>query len=65
MAEETGWQPVKPEGLALGTFITTVVLSALCTVIVFMRMYIRAKHRSLGTDDYLMCAGWVSGMSWH
>ncbi|CAH0031656.1 unnamed protein product [Clonostachys rhizophaga] len=60
MAEETGWHPVKPEGLALGTFITTVVLSVLCSIIVLMRMYIRAKHQSLGTDDYLMCAGWAA-----
>ncbi|VUC29438.1 unnamed protein product [Clonostachys rosea] len=60
MAGETSWQPVKPEGLALGTFTTSVVLAVLCTIIVLMRMYIRAKHQNLGTDDWLMCAGWAA-----
>ncbi|KAM0541757.1 hypothetical protein ACHAPJ_013114 [Fusarium lateritium] len=62
MAADTSWRPVQPKGLALALFVTTVVLSALCTIVVLLRTYIRAKHRCLGTDDHLMSAGWVAYM---
>ncbi|WAO90845.1 Hypothetical protein NCS54_00828800 [Fusarium falciforme] len=60
MAEDTGWEPVEPEGLALGTYATTVILSVLCTIVVLMRTFVRARNRCLGTDDHLMVAGWAS-----
>ncbi|KAH7255224.1 uncharacterized protein BKA55DRAFT_736610 [Fusarium redolens] len=50
------------EGLALALFVTTVLLSILCTIVVFLRAYIRTRNQSIGTDDYLMCAGWVAYM---
>lgn len=60
MAEDVGWEPVEPKGLALGTYATTVILSVLCTIVVLMRTFVRARNRCLGTDDHLMVAGWVS-----
>ncbi|KAF4963580.1 hypothetical protein FSARC_8412 [Fusarium sarcochroum] len=62
MAADTDWRPVQPEGLALALFVTTVVLSVLCTIVVLLRTYIRARNRCIGSDDYLMCAGWVAYM---
>jgi hypothetical protein len=60
MAADTDLQPVRPEGPALALFVTTVILSILCTIVVFLRTYIRTRNQCIGTDDYLMCAGWVS-----
>jgi hypothetical protein len=54
------WEPVHPEGLALALYITTGVLSVLCTIVVGFRTYIRTLNSCIGLDDYLMCAGWVS-----
>ncbi|KAF4437650.1 integral membrane protein [Fusarium austroafricanum] len=54
------WEPVRPEGLALGLYITTVVFSVICTIVVGLRTYIRTRNSCIGTDDYLMCAGWAA-----
>lgn len=63
MDVDTGWEPVRPEGLALALYVTTVVLSVLCTIVVALRTYIRARNQCIGNDDYLMCAGWVRTLS--
>ncbi|XEV07266.1 hypothetical protein FSHL1_012553 [Fusarium sambucinum] len=54
------WEPVKPEGLALALYVTTVILSVLCTIVVALRTYIRTRNNCIGLDDYVMCAGWVA-----
>ncbi|KAL3595833.1 hypothetical protein FPOAC2_10203 [Fusarium poae] len=54
------WEPVKPEGLALSLYVTTVVLSVLCTIVVVLRTYIRTRNDCIGLDDYVMCAGWAA-----
>ncbi|KAF4975999.1 hypothetical protein FZEAL_7285 [Fusarium zealandicum] len=62
MAADPSWEPVRPEGLALALYVTTVVLSVLCTIVVALRTYIRTKNQCIGNDDYLMCAGWLAYM---
>ncbi|GKU09775.1 unnamed protein product [Fusarium langsethiae] len=54
------WEPVQPEGLASALYITTVVLSVLCSIVVGLRTYIRTRNNCIGIDDYLMCAGWAA-----
>ncbi|CEI70583.1 unnamed protein product [Fusarium venenatum] len=56
------WEPVKPEGLALAMYVTTVILSVLCTIVVGLRAYIRTRNNCIGMDDYLMIAGWAAYM---
>ncbi|KAH7192768.1 uncharacterized protein B0J16DRAFT_411442 [Fusarium flagelliforme] len=62
MSTEPSWESVQPQGLALALFVTTVILSILCTIVVFLRTYIRTRNQCIGNDDYLMCAGWVAYM---
>ncbi|KAH6970184.1 hypothetical protein DER45DRAFT_622976 [Fusarium avenaceum] len=62
MDVDTGWEHVRPEGLAFALYVTTVILSVLCTIVVALRTYIRARNQCIGNDDYLMCAGWLAYM---
>ncbi|KAH7263741.1 hypothetical protein BKA59DRAFT_506755 [Fusarium tricinctum] len=62
MAADTGWEPLRPEGLALALYVTTVFLSVLCTIVVTLRTYIRARNQCIGNDDYLMYACWLAYM---
>lgn len=54
------WRAVKPEGLALAILVTTLAFVVLTTVVIAMRIFIRLKTRHFGTDDWVMCAGYVS-----
>lgn len=51
---------VQPEGLAAAIFYVTIVFSAICPVIIALRVWVRLKTHNFGDDDYLMCTALVS-----
>jgi hypothetical protein len=54
------WRAVKPEGLALAILVTTLVFVVLTTIVIAMRIFIRLKTGTFGTDDWVMSAGYAS-----
>ncbi len=59
-AEEHAFHSVPLEGLAMGIFVTSVVFFVLTTIVMILRVWIRLRTKCFGTDDWLMCVGWVS-----
>ncbi|KAK1997312.1 hypothetical protein LX36DRAFT_636396 [Colletotrichum falcatum] len=59
VADDNVWRAVTPEGLALGLLATTVTFAVLTSVVMGMRIYIRAKRKRLGADDWVMLAGYT------
>ena len=54
------WKAVEPQGLALAILVTTLTFTALTTIVMGMRVFIRVKTGHFGTDDWIMSAGYVS-----
>jgi len=57
-------QPLQPRGLALVFIVVTSILMAICTIIVLMRIYVRAwmmrKVRGWAWDDTFAVLAYVS-----
>ncbi|KAK2023301.1 hypothetical protein LX32DRAFT_708070 [Colletotrichum zoysiae] len=59
VVDDDGWRAVAPEGLALGLLSTTISFAILTSVVMGLRLYIRAKTKRLGVDDWFMLAGYT------
>ncbi|KAF6813172.1 hypothetical protein CMUS01_12896 [Colletotrichum musicola] len=60
MDDPTEWHPVQPEGLAAAIFGVNIGFTAVCLVVVGLRVWVRAKLSTFGLEDHLMVAGVVS-----
>ncbi|KAF6798272.1 hypothetical protein CSOJ01_12704 [Colletotrichum sojae] len=63
MDDPTEWHPVQPEGLAAAIFGVTIGSTAVCLVVVGLRVWVRAKLSTFGFEDYLMVAGVAISMA--
>jgi hypothetical protein len=59
----TVYEPIQPEGLALALLVVTIVFTALSTIVVGLRFYVRVSLNLFAVEDWLMLAGWVSATS--
>ncbi|EXF82141.1 hypothetical protein CFIO01_00655 [Colletotrichum fioriniae PJ7] len=57
MADYQEWHVVRPEGLAARILSVTIGFTVACLVVVGLRVWLRLKLSTFGTEDYLMCAG--------
>ncbi|KXH30254.1 hypothetical protein CNYM01_04176 [Colletotrichum nymphaeae SA-01] len=57
MADYQEWHAVRPEGLAARILSVTIGFTVACLVVVGLRVWLRLKLSTFGTEDYLMCAG--------
>ncbi|KAI9148886.1 hypothetical protein HJFPF1_10929 [Paramyrothecium foliicola] len=53
------YEPIQPEGLALGLMWVTIVFTVLSSVVVLLRFYVRIKQSMFGVEDWLMLFGWI------
>ncbi|KAI1849691.1 hypothetical protein JX265_008028 [Neoarthrinium moseri] len=58
----TGWVPIQPQGDASRLLTVTLVLSALCIIVIALRVWCRITTRNFGTEDWLMCTGFIINM---
>jgi len=56
----TKYEPIQPEGLALGLLVLTIVFTILSSIVAGLRFYVRISMRSFAVEDWMMLAGWVS-----
>lgn len=55
----TVYEPIYPEGLALGLMAVTIVFTILSSVVVMLRLFVRIRQHMFAVDDWLMLFGWV------
>ncbi|ETS84954.1 hypothetical protein PFICI_02979 [Pestalotiopsis fici W106-1] len=55
----TEYEPIHPEGLALGLMVVTIIMTILSTFVVCLRFWVRKMSSSYFVDDWLMLAGWI------
>lgn len=60
MASVENWHAVEPEGLAARILGVTILFTVVCLLVVGLRVWLRLKLSTFGTEDYIMCAGVVS-----
>lgn len=60
MASLEEWHAVEPKGLAARILGVTVGFTIVCLLVVGLRVWLRLKLSTFGTEDYIMCAGVVS-----
>lgn len=60
MDDAVAWHPVRPEGLAAVILGVTIGFTAICLLVVSLRVWVRATLSTFGLEDYLMLAGVVS-----
>ncbi len=56
----TEFEPIQPEGLALSLLVVTVAFTILSSIVVCLRLYVRASLHAFAAEDWMMLAGWVS-----
>ncbi|EQB58536.1 hypothetical protein CGLO_01206 [Colletotrichum gloeosporioides Cg-14] len=57
MASLEEWHAVEPKGLAARILGVTVGFTIVCLLVVGLRVWLRLKLSTFGTEDYIMCAG--------
>ncbi|KAK1633248.1 hypothetical protein BDP81DRAFT_495453 [Colletotrichum phormii] len=57
MTDRQEWHAVRPEGLAARILSVTIGFTVACLLVVGLRVWLRLKLSTFGTEDYLMCAG--------
>lgn len=55
----TEFEPIQPEGLALNMMVVTIFMTALSSIVVCLRFYVRITVTSFSFEDWLMLAGWL------
>ncbi|KAJ9264107.1 hypothetical protein DTO271D3_5600 [Paecilomyces variotii] len=59
----TKYEPIQPEGLALGLLVLTIVFTILSSIVAGLRFYVRISMRSFAVEDWMMLAGWILNLA--
>jgi hypothetical protein len=59
----TVYEPIVPQGLALGLMAVTIAFTILSSFVVCLRFHVRIQQRMFGTEDWLMLAGWILNLA--
>lgn len=55
-----GWHALQPTGVAAAILGVAITFSILSTIVMSLRVFVRVRMGMFSTEDWLMCAGYVS-----